>query len=105
MTEKKTDAGFAQRRLLKLFLVLSPHTVGGLRLIDIARALEENSPTCLRDLKVLEQEGFTERVRDQPENWRLGPRLVQIATAFTQDIRRARGGIDELEQRYTRNPN
>lgn len=90
------------RRALRLLWVLQGHSVDGLRLNQIAKTLAVPAPTALRDLRVLEDEGIAERIPGRDEYWRLTPRLVQLARAHDDDMRRARERIEEIDQRYTR---
>lgn len=93
------------RRALRLLFVLQGHAFEGLRLKQIAEALNAAPPTVLRDLELLADEGLAERIPGRPEYWRLSPRLIQLARAHEQEMARVRQRLDETEQRYSRNPN
>lgn len=92
----------AVRRALRLLWILQGHAFDGLRLKQIAEVLQASAPTALRDLEVLAAEGVAERIPGRDECWRLTPKLVQLARAHDDDMRRARARVDELDQRYTR---
>lgn len=92
------------RRCLRLLFLLQGHTLEGLRLKQLADALGTSSPTALRDLEVLADEGVAERIPGREEYWRLTPRLIQLAIAHQQELARYRARLDETEQRYSRAP-
>ncbi|ASK91071.1 hypothetical protein KWH04_01050 [Xanthomonas campestris pv. trichodesmae] len=93
------------RRVLRLLFVLQGHTLEGLRLKQVADAIQATPSTALRDLELLADEGIAERIPGRDEYWRLSPRLVQLARAHEQELARVRQRLDETEQRYSRNPN
>ena len=103
MTEVKTDRQSA-RRALRAIWILQGHTLDGLRLTAIAEALKTSLPNALRDLEVLKEEGVTERIPGREDFWRLSPKIVQVSRATGEEFARARGKIDEFEQRYSRDP-
>lgn len=103
MSESKEQRQSA-RRVLRIQLLLAGHTTQGLRLSEVARALEVSASTALRDLEVMREEGWVERIVGAEERWRLGPRPVQVALAFTRDIDEQRRRVDDIAQRYTRTP-
>ena len=92
----------AQVRLTRVIEALAGHEIEGLRLADIAVAIGGTQPLTLRDLRSLAAAGWAEQRDDT--RWRLGPKPVQIAIAFTTSTRRAQERIDEISQRYTRTP-
>lgn len=92
----------SDRRVLSLLWVLQGHSMYGLRLKQLAEALGVAPPVALRDVQVLADEGLAERIPGHDEHWRLTPKLVQLARAHDEDMRRARSRVDELDQRYTR---
>lgn len=93
------------RRVIRLQFMLQGHTFDGLRLTQIAQAMQTSASTTLRDLQILEDEGVAERIPGRDEYWRLSPRIVQIATAHRMELARLQQRLDELDQRYTRDPN
>lgn len=92
------------RRALRIIVVLAGKEVMGLRPGEIAKAIKELPATATRMLAAMEQEGFVERVPNRDEAWRLGPKLVQIARAYTAGLAEAQHRIDEVTQRYSRAP-
>ncbi|MCD7099093.1 helix-turn-helix domain-containing protein [Stenotrophomonas sp. MMGLT7] len=93
------------RRTLRLLFALQGHTFEGLRLKQLADAVQASPSTVLRDLEVLADEGIAERIPGRDEYWRLSPRLIQLARAHEQEMARVRQRLDETDQRYSRNPN
>lgn len=104
MSAATENQGSARRALRALF-VLQGHAFQGLRLKDVAAALETSATNALRTLQVLADEGLAERTPGNDECWRLSPRLVQIARAHEHELARLRQRLDETEQRYSRDPN
>lgn len=93
------------RRALAIIFALQGHSFEGLRLKQIAEAVDATTSTVLRDLEVLADEGVAERIPGRDEFWRLSPRLIQLAVAHAEEARRQQQRLDEFNQRYTRNPN
>jgi DNA-binding IclR family transcriptional regulator len=102
MSGAETQA--AARRVLRALFILQGHVFEGLRLKQIADALNASASTALRTLEILQDEGIAERIPGRDEFWRLSPRLIQIARAHEQEMARLRTRVDETEQRYSRNP-
>lgn len=100
----KVTMGAAQRRVLRLLLVLCGNELTGLKLSEIAKALGVATPTALRDLRVMADEGFAERIPGMEDRWRLAPKPVQIALAYQRAVSTMRTRLGEAEQRYTREP-
>ena len=96
-TQRQSD-----RRVLKLLWILQGHTLDGVRLKQMAEALGVSAPMALRDIAVLAEEGLAERIPGRDECWRLTPKLVQLARAHDDEMRRARQRLDDLDNRYTR---
>lgn len=90
------------RRALRLLWVLQGHAFDGVRLGQVADALQTSKPTALRDLGLLAEEGLAERIPGNEECWRLTPKLIQLARAHDDELRRVRQRVDEIDQRYTR---
>ncbi|MDA8449815.1 DeoR family transcriptional regulator [Acidovorax sp. GBBC 3332] len=90
------------RRALRLLWLLQGHAFDGLRLKQAAEALQVSSPTALRDLQLLADEGVAERIPGNEECWRLTPKLIQLARAHDDEMRRMRARVDDIDQRYTR---
>jgi len=102
MSTDKKNLGNAQLRLLKVIEALSGHEVFGLRLRDVAIAVNAGDPTVLRDLQTLAAGGWARQ--DDASKWRLGQKPVQIATNFAWGLTQAKQAVSETEQRYTRTP-
>lgn len=116
MSENKQTAATnyaceAQQRGYRVMLALAGHEFDGVSLTEIATALAQRSgkPTSshknnvFRDLHNLKEAGLAEQLPDS-ERWRLTPRLVQIAQAYTRNIARIGSRFDEIQQRYSREP-
>ena len=100
--DDKKNLGSAQLRLLKVIEALSGHEVFGIRLKEVAVAVNASDPTVLRDLNTLAAAGWAKQ--DDTNKWRLGQKPVQIATNFTWGLTQAKQAVSETEQRYTRTP-
>lgn len=100
---KETYINAAQQRLLKAVVLLAGNEFSGLAPSDLAKALNTNPSNVTRDLANLKEAGLAEQLPDTGR-WRLGPKLVQIALAFSDHMSRATSRIDEMQQRYTRQP-
>ena len=92
------------RRAVQILLTLAGHEVRGLRTSEVAKSIHCIASTTTRDLQVLMDEGVVERVPDQADGWRLGPKLVQVAQAHVRGLARHRHELDEIEQRHSRTP-
>lgn len=92
------------RRAIRAQFILQGHVMDGLRLKQIAEALDTSMPNALRDLETLADEGIAERIPGREECWRLTPKIVQISRATGEEFARHRARLDELEQRHTREP-
>lgn len=92
------------RRSLRMLLVLQGNSFRGLRLKQVAEAVQASPSTTLRDLEVLADEGFVERIPGNDEFWRLTPRVVQIARAHEEELSRLHHQVSEFNQRFTRLP-
>lgn len=93
----------AQQRLLKAVVLLAGNEFNGLAPSDLAKALNTNPSNVTRDLANLKEAGLAEQLTDTGR-WRLGPKLVQIALAFSDHMARSSSRMEELNQRYTRQP-
>lgn len=94
----------SQTRGYRVLLTLAGHEVTGLSPMEIAKAVGANPSAITRDLRVLQDEGLAEPILETGR-WRLGPKLVQVALAFSDHLARAQRKVDEIQQRYTRQPN
>lgn len=93
----------AQQRLLKAVVLLAGNEFNGLAPSDLAKALNTNPSNVTRDLANLKESGLAEQLPDTGR-WRLGPKLVQIALAFSDSMARSSSRMNEINQRYTRQP-
>lgn len=100
MNEKYNTVG--QQRILTVLLLLAGHEFDGVLPSELARAANTTAPNITRDLANLRQAGLAEKM--ETGRWRLGPKLIQIALAFSMHISRQSDRLDELKQRYTRLP-
>lgn len=103
MTPEKYGTSDQLRRTCRAIVVLAGHTVNGLAPGELAKAVDASPSNITRLLANLKQEGFVEKI-EETGRWRLGPKVVQIALAFSQDLSRARARLDEVSNRYTRLP-
>ena len=101
MAHKYDNAG--QQRILRALLVLAGNEFNGVAPGELAKAVDASPSNITRLLANLKQEGFVEKI-EETGRWRLGPKVVQIALAFSQDLSRARARLDEVSNRYTRLP-
>lgn len=93
----------AQQRILRALLVLSGNEFQGLAPGEVAKALGVGPSTATRDLHNLREAGFAEQIQETGR-WRLGPKPVQIALAFSNQLQRAEQRLQEISNRYTREP-
>lgn len=93
----------SQQRILRILVFLGGHEVRGLAPGEIARSLQILPANVTHDLANLREAGLAEPLPDT-NRWRLTPRLPQIALAMLNRISSAKHRIQEVEQRYTRDP-
>lgn len=93
----------SQQRILKVLFALAGHETKGLEPSALAKGLQVAASAITRDLSNLEIAGVAEKMPSG--NYRLLPKIVQISFAFGQELSRERGKLDEIENRYTRQPN
>ena len=84
---------------------LAGHSRHGLRLKQIADGIRESPSTTLRNLQRMEADGLVERSAYDKDNWRLTPRVVQMAIAHAEELARETQQLDEFKTRFSRNPN
>ncbi len=92
-----------QQRVLALLVLLAGNEFMGVLPSDLAKALGTSQSNITRDLDNLRSAGLAERI-GETGRWRLGPKLVQIALAFSTHIGRMSERLAEVQQRYTRLP-
>ncbi|PJL35515.1 helix-turn-helix domain-containing protein [Stenotrophomonas maltophilia] len=89
----------------RLLFALAGHSRTGLRLKPIANGIGESPSTTLRNLQRLAEDGLVERSPFDQDNWRLSPRIVQIALAHQAEVAREERQLDDFKNRYSRSPN
>ncbi|HHB9431397.1 TPA: helix-turn-helix domain-containing protein [Stenotrophomonas maltophilia] len=89
----------------RLLFALAGHSRTGLRLKPIADGIDESPSTTLRNLQRLAEDGLVERSPFDQDNWRLSPRIVQIALAHQAEVAREERQLDDFKNRYSRSPN
>ncbi|MCB1909960.1 MAG: HTH domain-containing protein [Rhodocyclaceae bacterium] len=93
----------SQLRILRALTVLAGQEFHGVAPGELAKALDVTPGTVTRDLHNLRSAGFAEPIQETGR-WRLGPKLVQIAVAFSAGVSRAESRLAEINNRYTREP-
>jgi len=88
----------------RLLFGLAGSSYRGLRLGQLAEGIGESSPTTLRNLQRMEDDGLVERSPHDKDNWRLSPRVVQIAHAHAAEVAREERALADFTNRYTRSP-
>lgn len=101
MSHKYDNAG--QQRILRALLILAGNEFNGVAPGELAKAMNESPSTATRDLHNLKEVGFAEQIQETGR-WRLGPKVIQVSLAFSQELSRARARLDEVSNRYTRLP-
>lgn len=84
---------------------LAGHEMEGLRPGQLAAATGFGAATVTRDLRAMQQEGVVETVPGMDDRWRLGPKIVQVGVAHMLGMERVTGRLNEVKQRYSRDPN
>lgn len=93
----------AQQRVTQILLLLAGKEAEGLPQGAIAKAGKWAGSKTHNDLRNLRHAGFAERLPNG--NWRLAPKLVQIAIAHQTGLARIADQLAELQQRFSRQPN
>lgn len=101
MTDKYRNN--AQQRVLAVMLRLAGHEVDGLAPGELASAMSIQPSTITRDLANLQIAGLAEKIPGT-ERWRLAPKLPQIGLSMLGGIEKSQRRLDEINQRYTRDP-
>lgn len=104
MSEKREYKSGAQERGYRVLILLAGNEFNGVAPGELAKALDTNPSNITRDLSVLHGAGLAEPLPHDPKRWRLGPKVIQIANAFTAHMGEVTRRAAEIEQRYTRNP-
>ena len=76
------------RRALRLQWILQGHAFDGLRLKQVAEALQVTPPMALRDLQLLADEGIAERIPGKEECWLVldAEPDARLAIGFERDV-------------------
>ncbi len=82
-------------RVLRALFALQGHAFDGVRLKDVAAALDASPSTALRTLEVMRDEGVVERIPGRDDHWRLPPRVIQLARAHELEPAHMRARLDE----------
>lgn len=93
----------AQQRILRTLVLLAGNEFLGLAPSQIAKSIGTNPSNVTRDLANLKTAGLAEEM-DGLGTWRLGPKVVQIALAFSEQSSRMGERVAEIQNRYTRLP-
>lgn len=104
-TDPETDTfrvNAAQQRVAQILTLLAGKEAEGLPQVAICRAGRWAAPKVHNDMRNLRHAGLVERL--DSGNWRLAPKLVQIAIAHQQGLARITAKVEEIQQRYTRHP-
>jgi DNA-binding IclR family transcriptional regulator len=83
---------------------LAGHSRHGLRLKQIADGIGESPSTTLRNLQRMEADGLVERSPYDKDDWRLTPRVIQLAIAHADEVTHEERQLDEFRRRYSRTP-
>ncbi|UUE72523.1 helix-turn-helix domain-containing protein [Pectobacterium aroidearum] len=95
MSKPQTSSSGA--RILRVLKALRGHTLNGVSNSDLAKALEESPANINRALNTLIEEGLAQKLDNG--RFSLGVQVLQIAVAHSNEMARAQGRIDELNQR------
>jgi len=93
-----------QERGYQVLLLLAGHELEGVTPGDLAKAVKTLPSNITNDLRVLQKAGLAEPLPHDPNKWRLGPRLVQIANAHKAHMEEFSRRFAEVSQRYSRLP-
>lgn len=93
----KANVSSSGSRILRVLKALRGHALNGVSNGELASALGESPANINRALNTLIEEGLALKL----ENGRFAPgvQLLQIAMAHNNEMPRAQGRIDELNQR------
>lgn len=95
----KANVSSSGSRILRVLKALRGHALNGVSNGELASALGESPANINRALNTLIEEGLALKL----ENGRFAPgvQLLQIAMAHNNEMSRAQGRIDELNQRVS----
>jgi DNA-binding IclR family transcriptional regulator len=97
MSNDKTRTLESGARLLRVISALKGQTLNGLSNTDLAKHLGESPATVNRCLNTLIAENFAMKLDNG--RYALSVRMLQIAQAHADEMARAQGRINELNQR------
>lgn len=92
----------ATLRALKIQKLLAGKSLTGMRLKDIAKALDEHESTTHRTLQDMIEEGFVTQF-EHNEHYALSSSCLAIATAHSIEIAQAQQRIEAITQRINAN--
>lgn len=101
MSEKYESS--CQQRILRVLLTLFGHELRGLAPGEVAKLAEITPQDATRDLANLRIAGLAE-VMPETNRWRLTTALPQKALVMVAELEKAKRKLDEITNRYTRNP-
>ncbi|NHZ48618.1 helix-turn-helix domain-containing protein [Nitratidesulfovibrio liaohensis] len=93
----QTTANAATRRCLRIVEILAGRVLDGLSNKELADTLGAPPPTISRDLAVLADIGWVQRL--ESGRWSLSAKPLQIAQAYSNHVERTTLRISELNQR------
>ena len=103
MTRTTNYTNAAQQRILRLVMALFGDVVHGYPPSRLAELLGVSASVITRDLDNLRTAGMAER-DEGTGHWRLTPRLPQQTFKVINSIDAAVRRVDEVRNRFTRNP-
>lgn len=101
MTKAKYQSD-SQQRVLNVMFALAGNEISGLAPTAVAKGLNVQPSAITRDLANLVIAGVAEKM--ESGNYRLTPKIVQIAVAFSDELGKAQSKLNEISNRYTRQP-
>jgi DNA-binding IclR family transcriptional regulator len=89
----------AQQRVLKTLVLLAGHELMGLAPGEIAKAVRTGASNVTRDLANLREAGMAEQLDNG--QWRITPRVGQLALRVLNSLGEARKRVEETAQRFS----
>lgn len=90
------------QRSLRVVEALAGNEFGGMAVVELQQATGLRSDQVTRTLKNLMHAGWAEKMPSG--RYRLGPKPVQVALAFSSALGRAETELSGIRNRYTRQP-
>ncbi len=103
MTDTSYKPIEAGQKIVRVILALAGNEFDGLAVKQICEATGLSPSQAGNYLETLRAEGMAEKI-EETQRWRLGPKLIQVAIAFSAHIDRKRQQLDDIQNRYTRAP-